>query len=237
MLMIYACYRFMCYQQYISMLHVIRQSINYHVLEDYTMASISNACSTRTYLHCIMRLRPTYHRIVTNNTAASSSWSISQSLYIQCMHLVYACLRFILYSVHIGCMLRMLLLLLSVEKEEHFCYNPYQRLSCYRWLHIGLSCSACPRRYMPCLIDVACYTSIIEHKTWCNTWCTIDWWGTPHMLSIYNASYKHIRYCNTIWHCIEKVTINYRLLLYVTRVINQWFIHCIRLIMCNVVHL
>jgi len=153
------------------------------------------------------------------------------------MHLVYACLRFILYSVHIGCMLRMLLLLLSAEKEEHFCYNPYQRLSCYRWLHIGLSCSACPRRYMPCLIDVACYTSIIEHKTWCNTWCTIDWWGTPHMLSIYNASYKHIRYCNTIWHCIKKVTINYRLLLYVTRVINQWFLHCIRLIMCNVVHL
>jgi len=163
--MVYACYRFMCYQQYISMLHVIRQSINYHVLEDYTMASISNACSTRTYLHCIMRLRPTYHRIVTNNTAASSLWSISQSLYIQCMHLVYACLRFILYSVHIGCMLRMLLLLLSVEKEEHFCYNPYQRLSCYRWLHIGLSCSACPRRYMPCLIDVACYTSSIYYRT------------------------------------------------------------------------
>jgi hypothetical protein len=79
------------------------------------------------------------------------------------------------------------------------------------------------------------HRSIIEHKTWCNTWCTIDWWGTLHMLSIYNASYKHIRYCNTIWHCIEKVTINYRLLLYVTRVINQWFIHCIRLIMCNVV--
>ena len=61
-------------------------------------------------------------------------------MYIQCMHLVYACLRFVLYSVHIECMLRMRLLILLVKKEEHFCYNPYQRLSCYRGLHIDLSC-------------------------------------------------------------------------------------------------
>ena len=61
-------------------------------------------------------------------------------MYIQCMHLVYACLRFVLYSVPIECMLRMRLLILLVKKEEHFCYNPYQRLSCYRGLHIDLSC-------------------------------------------------------------------------------------------------
>ena len=33
---------------------VIRQSISYHVIEGYTMTSIYQACSIRTYLHCIV---------------------------------------------------------------------------------------------------------------------------------------------------------------------------------------
>ena len=49
----------------------------------------------------------------------------------------------------------------------------------------------------------------------------------------YNVSYKHVLRNDTILPCIEKVTICYRLLLYVTHVLNQWFIHCIRLIMYN----
>jgi hypothetical protein len=54
---------------------------------------------------------------VNNSTAASSSWTINPWMYINCLLLVYACFRFI-YSVHIGCTLRMQLLILLVEKEE-----------------------------------------------------------------------------------------------------------------------
>ncbi len=44
----------MGYQEYSIMLHVIRQSISYHVIEDCTMASIYHAGSTRAYLYCIV---------------------------------------------------------------------------------------------------------------------------------------------------------------------------------------
>ena len=106
-------------------------------------------------------------------------------MYIQCMHLVYACLRFVLYSVHIECMLRMRLLILLVKKEEHFCYNPYQRVSCYRGLHIDLSC-VLYKIYARCYDAILYYMGTIM-KTNAILYCT----GTIDMGTIGINLYRH----------------------------------------------
>ena len=36
---------------------MIRQSINYHVIDDHTMAFIYHVCSTRAYLRCIVAIK------------------------------------------------------------------------------------------------------------------------------------------------------------------------------------
>ena len=76
---------------------------------------------------------------VKSSTATSSSWSISQLMYIQCMHLVYACLRFVLYSVHIECMLRMRLLISVTTLTSNYhaiedCTSIYH-VCCTRSMH------------------------------------------------------------------------------------------------------
>ena len=104
------------------MLHVICQSISYHVIEDCTMASI--------YLHCIVAAKTNLSSHgLTIVQQHSSCDQLIPWMYIHCMLLVYACYRFIMYSVHIRCMLGMRLLMLLMEIEEQvFLLPPFPEI-------------------------------------------------------------------------------------------------------------
>ena len=182
-------------------------------------------------------------------------------MYINCLLLVYACFRFIMYSVHIGCILRMRLLILLVEKEEQVFLSPplptiiMLSMTAHRFImravqgidlwcissmvyvytithaHHIMDINAFHWSYMICMF---CVRWVLRYNnvhciyvlhTW-SAWYSC-YRSQLHALYVIDLLSKHKMWCTkkpwyTILHCIKKVTISYRLLLYV---INQCFIH------------